>query len=350
MWGGFEGATHRRTDGVRVDAIAASGHDRWARLDLAILRSLGIRTAREALRWHLIARSGSGHDWTSARAQMEAAVAADVGVVWDLCHWGLPDGMDVMHPDWPQRLADFAVAAAQEMRHAGVRVEGWVPVNEIAFWSWAGGETAGFAPYLSGQGGALKRQLVLGHLAAVSALRSAGSLEAILVCEPLIRVAPADPGRAAQAAAYIDAAFEAVSAILDADASAIDIIGLNFYPQNQWCSSGVKILRGDPAWVPLRDLLQNAARRFPKPLLLAETGAEEPQGDDWLRYVGDEVVAARSAGVPLDAICVYPIMDYAGWDDARHCACGPIGHRKGQRFVRPGQARAVADLALCLLD
>jgi hypothetical protein len=53
-WGGFEAASHLRADGARVDALQGSGHERWAMLDAAILRGLGVRTIREALRWHLV--------------------------------------------------------------------------------------------------------------------------------------------------------------------------------------------------------------------------------------------------------------------------------------------------------
>jgi hypothetical protein len=57
-------------------------------------------------------------------------------------------------------------------------------------------------------------------------------------------------------------------------------------------------------------------------MLLTETGSESPNGAGWLRYVGGEVRAARRDGVPVEGVCLYPVMDYPGWDNSRHCHCG----------------------------
>ena len=148
--GGFESATHRRFDGARVDALEPSGHPRSAVLDVALLRSLGIRTIREAFRWHLVERGSGVFDWSSARGQIEGALASDAEIIWDICHWGVPDGLDVMAPEWPGRLARF----------------------------------------LLGQGDALKQQFLLAHLAVVEALRAEGVAPRIIVSEPRIWIVP----------------------------------------------------------------------------------------------------------------------------------------------------------------
>ncbi len=345
VWAGFEGASHRLRCGRRVDSLAGSGHERWAALDLAIAASLGVRTIREALRWHLV---GSGRpDWSSARAQIEGARANRLEVIWDICHWGVPEGIDIMAPDWPQRLAEFAHAAALMLRAEGCAVGGWVPVNEIAFWAFAGGEHDGFAPHLRGAGDALKRQLVRGHLAVVGALRSAGAHEPILACEPLIHVVPRPgvEGDEAAARAHLDASFEAVRWILQAQPDAIDVLGLNHYPHNQWFVGGAMLPPGHPARRAPALLLADAAHRFGLPVALAETGAEHPDGDAWLQHIAGELAQARRAGVSVLGACVYPFLDYPGWDDGRHCPCGPIGSGLGWRSVRPGQAAGLAALA-----
>ena len=51
------------------------------------------------------------------------------------------------------------------------------------------------------------------------------------------------------------------------------------------------------------------------------------------------------AGVPVLGACIYPVMDYAGWDNDRHVPCGPIRRDAVQhRHLRPGQLRAVSAL------
>ena len=42
--------------------------------------------------------------------------------------------------------------------------------------------------------------------------------------------------------------------------------------------------------------------------------------------MADEVLAARRDGVPVDGLCLYPILDYPGWDDDRHCPSGLWGY------------------------
>lgn len=343
-WAGYEAASHLRGDRARVDALQSSGHDRWARLDHAILGSLGVRTVREALRWHLI---GEGtRDWSSAQVQVEAALAMGIEIVWDICHWGVPDGMDVMAPDWPRRLADFAHDAAQMLRREGGAVAGWVPVNEISFWAWAGGHMGYFGPHLNDQGDTLKRQLVRGHLAVVDALRQLGRVEPVLVCEPLIWVHPASDAEAdvVEAHSLLESSFDAIRWVLEADPTAIDVIGLNFYPHNQWVMHGERLLGADPRKRSLSPLLADVSRRFGLPLVVSETGAEEPDGDAWLAEISDQLSIALADGVPVHGVCVYPVTDYLGWDDERHCPCGPIGMREGMRFVRPGQAAAMRAL------
>jgi len=258
----------------------------------------------------------------------------------------VPDGLDIMSPEWPARLARFAGEAARMLRREGVRIAGWVPVNEIAFWAWAGGETGGFSPFLHGQGDALKRQLVAAHLAVVAALRDAGALEPILVCEPLIWIIadPEDPAARPAAAAQWGGSVAAIDMIRARDAGAIDVLGWNFYPHNQWRSDGVKVFRGEVGYRPLHGLLRDMRRRYPLPMAISETGAEEPEGVVWADAMAAEIAAARAEGLTLAGACLYPVMDYSGWDDARHCPCGPIGIKGGMRFIRPAHRAAIAAL------
>src|SRR5688500_7445211 len=93
--GGFEGSTHRRRDGVRLDLVAATGHDRFAVQDYRRLVKTGIRAARESLRWHLIESRRGVFDFSMEASRVAAAQAADVEVIWDLAHFGWPDHVDV---------------------------------------------------------------------------------------------------------------------------------------------------------------------------------------------------------------------------------------------------------------
>ena len=55
----------------------------------------------------------------------------------------------------------------------------------------------------------------------------------------------------------------------------------------------------------------------------------------WLRYVGEEVRAAVARGIPVEGICLYPIVDYPGWTNLRHCEVGLLGplNERGHRVI-----------------
>ena len=54
---GFECSSHRRRDGVRLDLIRATSHDKHVLRDYRQCRQLGFGTIRDGLRWHLIEKS-----------------------------------------------------------------------------------------------------------------------------------------------------------------------------------------------------------------------------------------------------------------------------------------------------
>src|SRR5436309_6361256 len=110
---GFECSCHRRNDGRRLDLIAATGHDRFAAEDYARVRGLGVWTVRDGARWHRIERSPGRYDLSSLLPRVRAAREAGLQVIWDLCHYGWPDGLDIFRPEFVDRFADYARAVAR---------------------------------------------------------------------------------------------------------------------------------------------------------------------------------------------------------------------------------------------
>lgn len=333
MQGGFEASSHRRRDGRQLDVLAATRHDELAGTDYRLLRQAGIQTARDALRWHLIETAPGRYDWSSFVPMLRAARAAGVQVVWDLCHYGVPEGIDVWSPAFVDRFAAFCTTAARIARDEGYEAPVWCPMNEISFWSWAGGDRNAFHPCGDGQGHAFKRQLVRAAIAGTEAARAVDPRARFMQPEPLIHIThhPDRPWDREQVERYRTAQYQAwdmIAGRLDADLGGredlLDIVGVNFYFNNQWVHEFETMGMGHRLYRPFADMLREVHDRYRRPLIVAETGAEGDNGPGWLRYVGGEVRAALRAGVPVQGLCLYPVMDYPGWDDERHCPCGLI--------------------------
>ena len=331
LLGGFECSAHVLRTGRRLDLIASTGHDARVEEDYRLLRAHGMDAARDGLRWHLIERSPSAYDWSSVRPMLAAARRTGMTVIWDLLHYGVPDGLDLFSAAFVDRFGAFAGAAARLVREETGRPGLYTPINELSFWAWAGGDTGGLNPFATGRGGELKRQLARAALAATAAIRAADPGATIACAEPLIHIFPAsrDPDDVARAAAHNEGQFEAFDLLLGrrepelgGTEDAIDVIGLNYYYNNQWIDGVKTVYLGEGLHRPLHHLLGDFAARYAKPLYLAETGTEGVFRPYWLRYIADEVAIARGHGVPIEGICLYPVISHLGWDDDRHCANG----------------------------
>jgi polysaccharide biosynthesis protein PelF len=354
--GGFECSTHRLQSGRRLDIIAATAHDIHAEADYRQLGQFSLRTFRDGLRWHLIEPAPGRYDFASFRQMLRASQATGAEVIWDLMHYGWPDDLDIWSTAFVDRLARFARAAASVFADHTDAVPFWCPVNEISFHAWAGGDARYMAPFEAGRGFELKVQLARASIAAMHALRDVDPRARFVHCEPLIAVHH-DPatGRAAwEAEGWHQAQFQALDLIMGrhwpqigGDPSFLDIVGVNYYANNQWIHGGGTIDVDHPLYSPFGDLLFETYARYARPILVAETGTEGPRRASWFRYVADEVARARQRGVPVEGICLYPILNHHGWDNDRLCPNGLLSHDhvNGARCVEPDLKAAVIEVA-----
>jgi beta-glucosidase/6-phospho-beta-glucosidase/beta-galactosidase len=342
--GGFECSSHRRADGTRLNLLQATHHDEWADTDYQQLTELGIRTARDGVNWHSIEAVPLQYDWSSVIPKLQAARHAGCQIIWDLCHYGWPDHLDIWSDAFVERFASFARAMAEIVRGESDEVPIYCPINEMSYWAWAGGDVGQINPCAIRRGSALKRQLVRAEIAAILAIRSVDPRARFVTAEPLIHIASelSDPTAILQADRQRLYQFEATDLLagrlhpeLGGSPEFLDIVGVNFYPHNQWYFDGSIIPLGHHSYRPLSEMLQEVYRRYRRPLFIAETGAEGSARASWLHYVSAEVQDAMHHGVEIHGICLYPVLDYPGWDNDRLCNVGLLGHERndGRRPV-----------------
>jgi beta-glucosidase/6-phospho-beta-glucosidase/beta-galactosidase len=114
----------------------------------------------------------------------------------------------------------------------------------------------------------------------------------------------------------------------------VDVIGVNFYDRNEWWNFGKTLRRDEPNYRPFSEILNEVWNRYKRPIFVSETGTENSDRPDWFAYIAGEVRKAMQMGVPVQGICLYPILNHPGWDDNRHCHNGlwdyadEFGHRE----------------------
>jgi beta-glucosidase/6-phospho-beta-glucosidase/beta-galactosidase len=350
--GGFECSTHRLKTGKRLDLVHSTRHDELAASDYRLLQQYGIRTARDGLRWHLIEQTPRSYDFSSAIPMLAAARDTGMQVIWDLWHYGWPDDIDIFSAAFVDRFTAFAREAAKRISDHD-EAPSISAINEISFFSWAGGEGGIFNPFAMHRGDEMKRQLVRATIASVSAMREVNPRITFFQIDPIINVVPRSGSDedVRNAENYRRSQFEAWDMItgrvqpeLGGRDDLVDVIGVNYYIHNQFVWQGPMIVPSDPRYRHVSTMLQEVYARYRRPLFVAETGIEDDTRPAWLRYMCREVFMAMEAGVPMEGVCLYPIVNHPGWDDDRHCYNGMFDYADaaGRREVYQPLADEVA--------
>jgi mannose-6-phosphate isomerase-like protein (cupin superfamily) len=327
--GGFECSTHVSIEGNRLDAIAATQHDRFTREDYRLCRSAGIRAVREAARWPLIDRARR-LDLEQVRELARIGREERVIQIWDLMHYGYPDDLDPFTPSFIECFVTYARAVAEIVRAETEGQIAFTPINEISYYAWAGGNVGYMAPFGHGRGAELKRVLVEAALAATEAIWDVDREAKILTVDPLIRVHPPEGRPDLQARAddfndrVVNEAFDMLAGRLAPELGGsrahLGIIGLNYYAGNQWTIGTPErpqrfLSIDDPAWIPLPDLLVELEGRYGGPVIIAETGASGTGRPGWLAHLAHEAKRALDRGVDLQGVCLYPVVTSPDWED-----------------------------------
>ena len=177
IWDAFSAAPGRVTDGTTPSS--GSGHrERWVD-DVALLADLGVECYRFSLPWAVLADPGAA-EWGHYRQLAQALLAAGIAPMVTLTHYDMP--LPVMEAggwlvrDTADRFAQFAATAAENLADLVPR---WITMNAPLVHAAYGYGLGIEAPGLTLLAGALLagRNQLLGHGAAVAALRAGGALE-----------------------------------------------------------------------------------------------------------------------------------------------------------------------------
>jgi len=328
---GYECSDKLNVFGNRVDFLNITGHLELIYEDYARLKNFNISTVREGIRWSFVEKQPYVYDFSTVAEMIKAAKAYGIQQVWDLCHFGYPDDLTPLHPMFARRFAALCKAFVEFYRSINPsETLIIIPINEVSFISWLGGEACGTAPYCNGFGWQVKYKLMKAYIEGVAVLKNLDNNLLILTSEPLVNMAPpenASEKEIVNAALEHQFQFQAADMLcgkicpeLNGQPGYIDIIGLNYYYNNQWITGTTKFLGWndepkDSRWIALSHLINDVYKRYNKPVVITETSHPKEDRPVWIEDVTKQLIEVLHNNIPLWGACIYPIIDRPDWND-----------------------------------
>jgi hypothetical protein len=352
---GFECTSALLRDGRRLNATRATAHDVHVDEDYRRVKALGMRAVREGLSWPEAASDKPAQlDWL--RTILASAQRHELSIILDLCHFGYPDGIDPLAPAFVDAFCDHAREIARVVATESSVPVAFTPVNEPSYFAWAAGEIGILAPFLTRRGAELKRALISAAIRAIDAIREICPDARFVNTDPLCCVVPGTGPNDEEIARRFnsDDVYEGWDMLagrvlpgLGGSPRHLDIVGVNYYPWNQW-ELGAPFIdpwlrvrqplgKMDPRRRPVEELIGDVAARYGSPVLVSETSCVEPDRAQWIKEIA---VAARrliDSGTPLMGICIYPALSMPRWQDPESwlhmglwgvCPSDPAHHRE----------------------
>ena len=322
--GGFECADHLNRHGERVNLLKETQHDQRAEEDFQLLAELDIYTVREGICWSEVEKRPFEYDFSEVLQRMRAAERKGMQVIWDLIHFGYPDGLFPTHPQFAHRFVSLCRAFAEFYKQNSSEQLLVVPVNEISFLSWYSGENRGTVPYAIHNGWDIKYHLCKAAILGIEVLKQTLPDCKIVMVEPLVKIHcnGDEPEHLIRKNEY---QFEAMDIIggrlcpeLGGKDEYLEILGFNYYWNCQWKGEGESLCWPGPDRTPLHELLRSAYERYRKPVFLSETGHFGEGRGEWLNEIAAECLTAQEHGVDFHGICLYPVTDRPDWDHLEH--------------------------------
>ncbi|MXV50576.1 amine oxidase [Pedobacter sp. HMF7647] len=330
---GFECADHLNSSRQRVSLLKETAHDLLVKHDYERLKAFGINAVREGICWSEVEISPYKFDFSRLERFIEAAEETGIQQIWDICHFGFPDDLNPMNPHFKDRFVALCDAFATffNLNKSDDTFPFIVtPINEVSFLSWLGGEAAETEPYLKGEGWNVKYQLMKAYIAGIEVLKKIDPDVKILTTEPIVNIVPplnADDFQINYAAEQHELQYQSLDMLcgricpeLGGKPGYPDILGFNYYYNNQWISGFKEFLpwvntAEDMRWRPLSSLLEEAYSRYEKPMIISETSHPGVHRPEWLNFITEQCIETLSQKIPLLGACLYPIIDRPDWND-----------------------------------
>ncbi len=332
-----------------LDEYELMGHYEHWREDLQLSADLGLKAIRWGVPWYKVEPAPGNFDW-SWTDQVIPFLVEDLKIlpVIDLMHYGCPFWLkkEFAHKDYPQRVAAYAAAFAERYKSL---LSWYTPLNEPIINALMCGMRGLWAPYLKGDKGYIRimLQLARGIIRTVKALKDIDPSSVMVHVEATgltrtVREDLASLAREERFRGYL--CYDLISGRLTHDhllfswlvrngASpdaleelaqnpiALDVVGLNFYPQ--WSTKLLYIdNRGrlafsetEPEGDGFKELIRTYYERYDVPVMITETSAvgSDEVRERWLKSSLSMIKDLRSEGVPVIGYTWFPLFTMVDW-------------------------------------
>jgi beta-glucosidase/6-phospho-beta-glucosidase/beta-galactosidase len=332
-----------------LDEYELMGHYEHWRADLALVRDLGLQALRWGVPWYKVEPQPGQFDWRWTDEVLPYLVE-ELGIapIVDLMHYGCPFWLrrEFANERYPQAVAAYAHAFAERYKSL---VQWYTPLNEPIVNALQCGMHAAWPPYLRGERGYIQvmLQIAKGIVRSVEAIRGADPQAVIAHVEAtgLSRSARQDLAPLAveeQRRGYL--CFDLLTgrvtpehplfpwlvrngatpddlAWLAGQATPIDVMGMNFYPQ--WSTRQLTTdKRGRLAFQIVEDngagfaeLIEDYYRRYRRPIMITETSAVglDSVRSAWLEASLAAIKGLRARGIPVIGYTWFPLFTMVDW-------------------------------------
>ncbi|HEY8589699.1 MAG TPA: family 1 glycosylhydrolase [Naasia sp.] len=322
------------------DVIETTEHDRRFEADIDLLTRSGVTRLRYPVRWHRVESEEGALDWSGTDRTLGLLRDRGLRPIVDLVH-------HTSYPAWlTGGFADPRFGAAYlRYAEAFARRYDWVEeytlFNEPFSTLFLCGHEAIWPPYTSGlanfvdlianvmpavaEASRLYQELLplARHVWVDTCEHHTGSDEsgrryADFANERRFLVLDAFLGRNYDESSPLGSELAAVGGerLRDWTPGSVDVLGLDYYAHCQWNFSldGGTAPTGNP--LPLADQIEEYWHRYDLPCMLTETNVRGSTSDraTWLKYVAEQCETAIDRGVPLEAVCWFPLIDSTDWN------------------------------------
>lgn len=332
-----------------LDEYELIGHyDHW-REDLALARALGLDALRWGVPWYKVEPAQGEFDWRWID-QVIPYMIEELGItpIIDLMHYGCPFWLkgEFANPGYPTAVASYAAAFAQRYSQL---IKWYTPLNEPLVNASLCGRRGAWPPYLRGSRGYVRiiMQLAKGILATVGRVKQIDPASIMLHVEASGRVISArselesirleeeinlylvydlitgkvTPEHHLFAWLLMNGASLTDLLHLQSEPIALDMIGLNFYPQ--WSTrelyanarGHLDVRAADREGQGFGDMIETYYNRYRVPVFISETSA---YGSDaaraaWLARSMSDIRSLRQRGVPVLGYTWFPLFTMYDW-------------------------------------